>query len=144
MSHDPDQILEKQEKFQTYLPVLIFIILIFILEVFHIQKATSLVISVFISFFIYGVMAAKLRQNYGNQTEFKPLTLFIGMLTVMMIIIVGIAILHWFQILHINFRWILFFIALLLYLIILFRAVHTLHHLKQQFRGKKIIKPQDR
>lgn len=137
---DPD---EKQEKFQTYLPVFIFIILMFILEIVHIQKATSLVISVFISFFIYGIMAAKLKETYGKQAEFKPLNLFLGLLTIMMLIIIGVAILYWLQLAHVNFRWILFFIALLLYFIILFRAVHTLHHLKQSFRGKEIKKPNE-
>jgi len=135
---DPD---EKQEKFQTYFPVFIFIILMFILEIVHIQKATSLVISVFISFFIYGIMAAKLKETYGKQAEFKPLNFFLGLLTIMMLIIICIAILHWLQLTHVNFRWIIFFIALLLYFIILFRAVHTLHHLKQSFRGKEIKKP---
>lgn len=141
MNHDPNQIMEKQERFQTYFPVLIFIILIFVLEVFHLQKATSLVISVFISFFIYGIMSAKLKQNYGNQPEFKSLNLFLGLLTLMMLIIIAVAILHWFQILHVNIRWILFFLALLMYFFILFRAVHTLHQLKQVFRGKNINKP---
>jgi hypothetical protein len=141
MTHDPDQILAKQERYQTYLPVLIFIILIFILEVFQIQKATSLVISVFISFFIYGIMTANLKETYGKQAEFKPLNLFLGLLTIMMLIVIGVAILHWFQLVHVNIRWILFFIALLMYFIILFRAVHTLHHLKQSFRGKEIKKP---
>ena len=140
MTQNSNQILEKQERFQTYFPVLIFIVLIFILEVFHLQKATSLVVSVFISFFIYGIMAARVKEVYGNQPEFKPLNLFLGLLSFMMIVVVGVAILHWFKILHVNIRWILFFLVLLLYFIILFRAVHTLHDLKQAFRGKEIKK----
>ena len=139
MSNNSDQILEKQEKFQTYFPILIFIILIFILEVFHVQKATSLVISVFISFFIYGVMAAKLKESYGNLPEFKPLNLNLGLLTFLLLINTGVAILHWFQLIHVNLRWTLFFIALLLYLVLLFRAVNTLHHLKQSMRGREKI-----
>jgi hypothetical protein len=139
MNQNSKEILEKQEKFQTYFPILIFIILIFILEVFHVQKATSLVIAVFISFFIYGVMAAKLKQTYGNLPEFKPLNLYLGLLTFLLLINIGVAILHWFQLIHVNLRWTLFFIALLIYLVILFRAVHTLHHLKQSMRGREKI-----
>jgi len=139
MSSNSDQILEKQEKFQTYFPILIFIILIFILEVFHVQKATSLVVSVFISFFIYGVMAAKLKESYGNLPEFKPLNLYLGLLTFLLLINIGVAILHWFQLIHVNLRWTLFFIALLVYLVILFRAVNTLHHIKQSMRGREKI-----
>jgi len=139
MNQNSNEILEKQEKFQTYFPILIFIILIFILEVFHVQKATSLVVSVFISFFIYGVMAAKLKESYGNLPEFKPLNLYLGLLTFLLLINIGVAILHWFQLIHVNLRWTLFFIALLVYLVILFRAVNTLHHIKQSMRGREKI-----
>lgn len=132
----PTELEDKQEKFQTYFPVLIFIILIFMLEVFHLQKATSLVISVFVSFFIYGVMAARLKEKHGDLPQFKPLSLYLGLMTAMMIVILGIAIVHWFQIWHVNIRWWLFFIALLIYFIILFRAVHTLHDLKISLKGK--------
>lgn len=132
----PNELEDKQEKFQTYFPVLIFIILIFMLEVFHLQKATSLVISVFVSFFIYGVMAARLKEKHGDLPQFKPLSLYLGLMTAMMIVILGIAIVHWFQIWHVNIRWWLFFIALLIYFIILFRAVHTLHDLKISLKGK--------
>ena len=139
MNQNSNEILEKQEKFQSYFPILIFIILIFILEVFHVQKATSLVVSVFISFFIYGVMAAKLKETYGNLPEFKPLKLYLGFLTFLLLINIGVAILHWFQLIHVNIRWTLFFIALLVYLVILFRAVNTLHHIKQSMHGREKI-----
>ena len=127
---------DTHQKFQTYFPVLIFIILIFMLEVFHLQKATSLVISVFVSFFIYGVMAARLKEKHGDLPQFKPLSLYLGLMTAMMVIIIGIAMVHWFQIWHVNIRWWLFFIALLIYFIILFRAVHTIHDLKMSLKGK--------
>lgn len=126
----------KQEKFRAYFPVLIFIILIFMLEAFHIQKATSLLVSVFVSFFIYGIMAARLKEKHGNLPQFKPLSVYLGLMTVMMVLISGVAVIHWFQILHVNIRWWLFFIALLIYFIILFRAVHTIHDLKMSLKGK--------
>jgi hypothetical protein len=131
---------EKQEKFQIYLPVIIFIILIFFLEVIQLHKATSLVISVFISLFIYGIMAAKARQKYGDLAVFKPLNLYLGALTFLMLTIIGVAILHWFQLVHINLRWILFFLVLLIYFIVLFRAVHTLHQIVHSLKGKELKK----
>ena len=138
MAAEPSSINEKHEKFQIYLPVTIFIISIFLLEVFQLQKATSLVISVFISLFIYGVMAAKARQKYGDSDIFKPLNLYLGALTFLMVIIIGVAILHWFQLVHVNVRWILFFAALLIYFVVLFRAVHTLHQITLSLKGKNI------
>jgi hypothetical protein len=134
MTTQPDNFEDKQEKFRTYFPVLIFIALIFVLEVFQVQKATSLVVSVIISLFIYGIMAARLKEQHGNLPEFKPLNLYLGFLTLMLILIIIIAVIHWFQLLHINLRWMLFFIALLVYFIVLFRAVHTIHDLKMSLK----------
>ena len=131
---------EKHEKFQIYLPVIIFIISIFVLEVFQLHKATSLVISVFLSLFIYGIMAAKARQKFGDLPVFKPLNMYLGILTFLMIIIIGVAVLHWFQLVHVNLRWLLFFLVLLLYFIALFRAVHTLHKIVLSLKGKEVKK----
>jgi hypothetical protein len=137
MPDDQQSIQAKQEKFQIYLPVIAFIILIFILEVFQLQKATSLVIAVFVSVFIYGIMAARARQKFGDLPVFKRLNLYLGILTFLMIIIVGIAVLHWFQLVHVNLRWLLFFLVLLVYFIALFRAVHTLHGIVMSLKDRQ-------
>jgi hypothetical protein len=82
-------------------------------------------------------MAAKVRQKHGELAIFRPLNVYLGTLTFLMILIVGVAILHWFQLVHINLRWILFFLVLLLYFIALFRAVHTLHQIVLSLKGKE-------
>ena len=128
---------DRNERVRAYFPVLIFIALIFLLEVFSLSKATSLVISVFISLFILGVMSARKRQKIGDRPEFKQFQYYFGILSILFLIIIIIAVLHWFQIGHVDLRWILFFVILLLYFIVLFRSVHLLDQIKPQDLNKK-------
>jgi hypothetical protein len=120
----------RNERVRAYFPVLIFIALIFLLEVFGLQKATSLVVSVFVSLFILGVMSAHKRQKIGDRPEFKKFQYYFGILSFLFILIIFVAFLHWYQIGHINLRWILFFLVLLTFFIFLFRAVHILDKIK--------------
>lgn len=124
---------EKNERLKDYLPVSVFIVLTFLLEALGFSKATNLVISVFISLFIFGILAAMLREKYGEQKQFKPLQKKIGILTFIFILIVAVAFLHWYQVLHVNIRWALFFIILIIYFFTLFRSVNALHTIKTEF-----------
>jgi len=125
-----NDILEKSERLKDFSPVTIFILLTFVLEVFGLNKATNLVISVMVSLFTFGVLSAMLREKYGELAQFKPLQIKIGLLSAIFVLIIGVAILHWYQILHVNIRWLLFFIIMLVYFIILFRSVKTLSEIK--------------
>ena len=136
--NNENNINQKSEKVKDYLPVTIFILLTFLLEVFGLKKATNLVISVLVSLFTFGILSAMLREKYGELPQFKSLQKWIGLLSTMFILIVGVAILHWYQILHVNIRWLLFFICLLVYFIILLRSVKTLHEIKLELSDKKI------
>jgi len=125
-----NDILEKSERLKDFSPVTIFILLTFVLEVFGLNKATNLVISVMVSLFTFGILSAMLREKYGELAQFKPLQIKIGLLSAIFVLIIGVAILHWYQILHVNIRWLLFFIIMLVYFIILFRSVKTLNEIK--------------
>ena len=125
---------DRNEKLRDFLPITLFVALTFLLEVFGLSKATNLVISVFISLFIFGVLAAMLREKYGDLPQLIALQKKTGMLSVVFLFILGVAFLHWYQILHVNLRWALFFIFLVLYFIMLFRAVNLLHNLKLALR----------
>ncbi len=128
---------DRNQRVRAYFPVLIFIALIFLLEVFNLSKATSLVISVFISLFFLGLMSAQKRQKIGDKSGFKQFQFYFGVLSFLFVLILGIASLHWFQIGHINVRWILFFVILLVFFIFLFRAVHILDQIKPSDSDKK-------
>jgi hypothetical protein len=129
---------DRNEKLRDFLPVTLFIAMTFLLEVFGLSKATNLVLSVFVSLFIFGVLSAMLREKYGDLPQLAALQKKTGLLSVVFLCILGIAFLHWYQILHVNLRWALFFVFLLLYFILLFRAVNLLHQVKMALkRGSK-------
>lgn len=127
MPQEPLKVEEKSERIKRYAPVLAFILLIFILEIFHISKATSLVVSAVVSTIIFSAMAAHLQMKHKQAAQLTPIRKVVGLLNFMVIVIVGVAILHWYQIAHVNLRWILFFGVVLIYFIILFRGVHLYH-----------------
>jgi uncharacterized membrane protein len=108
------------------------------LEVFGLNKATNLVISVLVSLFTFGILSAMLREKYGELAQFKPLQKKIGLLSATFVLIIGVAILHWYQILHVNIRWLLFFIIMLFYFIILFRSVKTFSEIKAGLSDGKV------
>jgi hypothetical protein len=134
-----ESIKEKSDRVKDFLPVTLFIVLTFLLEAFGLNKATNLVISVLVSLFTFGILSAMLREKHGDLPQFKPLQRKIGLLTVTFVFIIGVAILHWYQILHVNIRWLLFFIFLIVYFIILFRSVKILNEIKSQLQGSKKI-----
>ena len=136
MNPTSKEIEEKHEKYKTYFPILIFIICTFLLEAFRVHKATNLVISVFVSLFSLGIMLAMLKEKYGNLQIFKPLNRNLGLLSLFFVVILVIAFLHWYQISHINFRWAIFFVVMLVYFVLLFRSVHIMHSLKTSLTKK--------
>jgi hypothetical protein len=127
-----ESIKEKSERMKDFLPVTLFIALTFLLEAFGLNKATNLVISVLVSLFTFGIFSAMLREKHGDLPQFKPLQRKIGYLSAIFVLIVGVAILHWYQILHVNIRWLLFFLFLIVYFVILFRSVKTLNDIKSR------------
>ena len=132
-----NEIQSKSEKLKDFFPVTIFILSTFMLEVFALNKATNLVISVLVSLVTFGILSAMLREKHGELPQFKPLQKKIGLLSTTFILIVGVAFLHWYQILHVNIRWLLFFVFMLVYFIILFKSVKTLNEIKAGLPDKK-------
>jgi hypothetical protein len=133
----PNDINESSQKMKDFLPVTMFIVFTFLFEAFGLSKATNLVISVFISLTIFGVSSAMIREKYGNLPQFKLLQKKVGLLSVIYVLIIAVAFLHWYQILHVNIRWILFFIIMLVYFIILFKAVSNLHTIQRELKQGK-------
>jgi len=121
---------DKQEKYKSFFPIILFIICTFFLEAVGISKAINLVISVFLSLIIYGLLLAKLQDKYGAKKEFKSLQKFMGFLTFIFILIIVNAVFHWNKFLNEAYRWGLFFSLLLIYFIMLFRTVNTFYQIK--------------
>jgi hypothetical protein len=127
---------KNEEIFKTYTPVIIFIIATFFLEQFGLTKATNLIVSVFLSLLSFMVMTTLLKEKYGDYPQRKKLSFQTGLLTTMFIFIFANGFLHWYKIGHINLRWIIFFILLLIYFILLSRAVHVLKAVRIQLESK--------
>ena len=121
-----------EEIFKTYTPVIIFIIVTFFMEQFGLEKATNLIISVFLSMISFMIMTSMLKEKYGEYPQRKKLSFQSGLLTTMFIIIFANGFLHWYKIGHINLRWTVFFVLLLIYFILLSRAVHVLRDVRLQ------------
>jgi hypothetical protein len=132
-----DDILDKNERLKNFLPVTAFIVLTFLLEAFGLNKATNLVISVFISIFMFGIMTAMVREKYGNLPELNSLQKKLAIMSVLFLGILAVAFLHWYKLFHVNIRWGLFFICLLVYFIFLFRSVNTLNNIKTKYLKRK-------
>ena len=133
---------KNEEIFKTYTPVIIFILATFFLEQFGLAKSTNLIISVFLSMISFMVMTALLREKYGEYPQRKKLSFQSGLLTVMFVLIFANGFLHWNKIGHINLRWTIFFVLLLIYFVLLSRAVHFLKSIRLQLesmdkKGKK-------
>lgn len=122
----------KEDILKTYAPVFVFIIVTFFLEQFGLTKATNLIISVFLSLFSFMVMTAMLKDKYGDYPQRKKLGFQTGLLTTMFIIIFAHGFLHWYKIGHMNIRWTLFFVLLIIYFVLLSRAVHVLKFVRNQ------------
>ncbi|MFC2088052.1 hypothetical protein ACFLSX_00490 [Calditrichota bacterium] len=126
-----------EETLKTYTPVIIFIISTFFLEQFGLAKSTNLIISVFLSLVSFMVKVAMLKEQYGEYSERKILTLHTGILSLMFIIIFANGFLHWYKIWHVDLRWTIFFILLLIYFILLSRAVHVLKAIKIKLESEE-------
>ena len=107
---------ERNEKLRDFLPVTLFIAMTFLLEAFGLGKATNLVVSVFVSLFIFAVLSAMLKEKYGDLPQLAAIQKKTGLLSVAFLCILGVAFLHWYQILHVNLRWALFFLFMIIFI----------------------------
>jgi len=131
---------KNEDLFRTYKSVIVFIISIFILELYEVTESLSLIISVFLSMLTFMFQSAALKEKYGEYPQRKELTFQTGLFTVLFIIIFINGILDWYKVLHINIRTIGYFVLLLLYFIFLFKAVHILKIVRIQLENAKMKK----
>lgn len=121
---------QRAEAIKTYIPVIVFISATFLLKLYEVADETNLIISVFLSMISFMVKSAMLKEKYGEYEDRKKIAYQSGLLTIIFFLIFLNGFLHWYKILHINLRTTIYFILLLLYFIILFRAVHLLKDIK--------------
>lgn len=79
-----------------------------------------------------------LKEKYGDLPELRVLQKKVGLLSFIYLFIIAVAFLHWYQILHVNIRWALFFVVMLAYFIVLFKAVSNMHTIQSDLvKGNK-------
>ena len=82
-------------------------------------------------------MAADFKEGLQEKKNLKDLNFYVGLLTGMFILFFLHAFLHWYRILSIFMRNGLMFLLLLIYFIIMFRAIRILSQYKTMFNQSK-------
>ena len=131
---------KNEEILKTYTPVTIFIIATFILRLYEVSEGTNLIISVFLSMISFMVKSAMLKEKFGKYEGRKKIAFQSGLLTIIFIVIFLNGFLHWYKIWHIDVRITIYFILMLIYLVLLFRAVHILKATRVELENKNIKK----
>jgi len=128
---------KNEEILKTYTPVTIFIIATFFLRLYEVSEGTNLIISVFLSMISFMVKSAMLKEKFGKYEGRKKIAFQSGLLTIVFVVIFLNGFLHWYKIWHIDVRITIYFILMLIYLILLFRAVHILKATRVELENKK-------
>ena len=113
----------QKEMLSQMAPVLGFIATMFISEAFSWMTATKIVWSTSVSLLIYFIMIADLKERSKGIVAIKKINFFTGILTLMFILIFAAGFLDWYRVLPQFQRLAIVFFILLIYFVILFRAM---------------------
>ncbi|KAA3610344.1 MAG: hypothetical protein D8M58_06000 [Calditrichaeota bacterium] len=116
-----------------YSPVLTFLLSFFIFHFFDWQDATYFVFSVLVSLLTYNYEVHLLKEERELNRHSKKKTGFhSGLLTIMFLVVFGVAFLDWYKVVSLAWRMGLLMGVVVVYLAILFRAMNTLFYIKMQ------------
>jgi hypothetical protein len=113
--------------YQLNLPLIIFIAATFLLQLMEVGKSTNLIVSGFFAFFSLGVISALVSQRYQQKVNLKKVHLYNGILGVLVVLNIGNGIIHWYKLMPLTIRTSIFFVLLLIFLIVLLRAIRLLN-----------------
>lgn len=128
---------QQGEKLKAFFPVTVFIATTFFLAAVSVEDSINLIIAVLLSLFSYGVMSAQLKEKVGDRPELKPLNRYLFYLTVLLVLIIVTAIVHNKKLISIDYRFALILSLMLIYFIVLFRAVSQLNRFRQMLQPNK-------
>ena len=128
---------QQNNKLMDMLPVLTFIISFFIFELFDWMAATKFILAVLISVVTFFIMVSDFKEEYKNPEQLKKLNYFVGLLTFLFVLIFLNGFLHWNRMIPIYQRMGILLGLVLIYFIILFRAVRLLAN----YKSKAEVKP---
>ena len=120
--------------YQLNLPLIIFIAATFLLNLMEVGKATNLIVSCFFAFFSLGIVSALVSQKYNQKVNLKKVQFHNGILGVLLLFSVANGFIHWYKLLALTTRTIIFFALLLVILIVIIHAVRTLNTLVKRIK----------
>ncbi len=113
----------QKEMLSQMAPVFGFIVTMFISEAFSWMPATKTLWATAVSLLIYFIMVADLRERSKGIVSIKKMNFFSGILSIMFILIFASAFLDWNRVLPQFQRLAIIYLILLIYFVILFRAM---------------------
>lgn len=119
------------------LPVLTFIGSYFLFHLFDWMEATQFILATMVSLGTYFVMVSDFKvKNKDTDADFKGLNFYVGLLTLLALIIFLHGFLHWYRMVSFTLRMSVLFGLLLAYMVVLFRALRIFNDLKNMIAQK--------
>ena len=115
-----------------------FIVIFFLMNLFGVDVATTFVISSLLAVLTFMIEVKLLKDDFQIRKEnIKRLSFFSGLLSLMVLIIFFQGFLHWRKMIALNYRIALLFLLMLIFIIIMFRAMHVFAEIKEKSTKKK-------
>ena len=130
---------EQKTKLYDMLPIITFLISLFILHLFDWMEATQLLVASIIGGLTMFVMIGECKEEFKEKirkADLKQINLYVGILSVIIVMLFINGIIHWNRMIDYAYRMGLMFFLALVYLVILFRMIHILSDLKKSFIKK--------
>jgi hypothetical protein len=113
----------QKEMLSQMAPVFGFVAIMFISEAFSWMPATKIVWATLVSLIIYFIMVADLKERSKEILSIKKMNFFSGILTLIFILLFASGFLDWYRVLPQFQRLSIILLILLIYFIVLFRAM---------------------
>lgn len=129
---------EQKKKLMDNLPLLVFIIIYFLLHLLtDWMEVTQFIIATFLSVLTFGLMVHDYKDEHKDKKHtHNKLNFFVGLLSIIFVIIFLSGFLHWNRMVSLSYRMGSLFFLLLLYFVLLFRAMRTLSSIRMMVEGE--------
>jgi len=129
---------EQNNKLYEFLPVITFLIMFFFMQIFDVMEATKITLGVLVSFVTFLVMANIIKDDVEfNAVQIKQLNFQTGILSLMLILVIGSGFLSWYRMVSNLLRNAIPLFLLLVYFIFLFRSMRILTGYRNTLAPKK-------
>jgi Kef-type K+ transport system membrane component KefB len=120
----------QKKKLYDMLPVITFIVSYFIFQLFDWMDATQFLFAMLVSILTYAALVSDFKEEDKDKRKHKRLNFYIGILTLVFFVMIGIAIIHWNRWIPSTYRMVILFLDVLVFFIVMFRAIRVLSEFK--------------